>query len=182
MDQLPKARWSILLPVVAVLITTLLLLSAARDSRRHSSLDYMPYGVIAAWALNGPAFFPTPFRSPIDVPFGDRLYSVFIGWLCFGAYLDWRKKHPSAPFLASRLTRLLVFGTLTLALTVLLAFLGHHLLWKETISPQFAWMILVQTSFHVRWAPLCVLFLWLTVILIWSAGNVCRAARLRPAR
>ena len=118
MDKLPKARWSILLPIVAVLITTILLLSAARGSRRHSSLDYMPYGVIAAWALNGPAFFPTPFRSPIGVPFGDRLYSVFIGWLCFGAYLDWRKKHPSEPFLASRLTRLLVFGTLTLALTV----------------------------------------------------------------
>jgi hypothetical protein len=181
MGQLPKARWSILLPVVAVLLTTLLLLSAARDPRQHSSLDYMPYGVIASWVLNGPAFFPTPFRSPIDAPFGDRLYSVLIGWLCLGAYLDWKNKHASAPFLASRLVRLGVFGTLTMVLTVLLVSLGHHLLWVEG-SPQVMWMILVQTSFHVRWTALCVLFLWLAVILVWCAGNVFRAARLQPAR
>ena len=57
MNRWAKARWSILLPVVAVVVTTLLLVSAGR----RWPLDYMPYGITAAWALNGPAFFPTPF-------------------------------------------------------------------------------------------------------------------------
>ena len=51
--------------------------------------------------------------SPLDAPFAERLYSVFIGWLCFGAFLDWKKEHPSAQLLTRRSTRLIVFGALT---------------------------------------------------------------------
>ena len=168
------------MPVFAVALTALLLTWAGQQ--RHSGLEYAPYGVTAAWALNGPAFIPTPFGSPLKVPYADRLYSVFLAWLCLGAFLDWKREHPSALLLTNLSTRLIVFGALTAVLLVLAASLAHHLLWDDGMTPQLFGVILLSTNFHTRWVTLCVLFVWLLAILIWSAANLLNAARPQPAR
>lgn len=179
---LHKARWTLALPVVAVGLTTFLLLMAERQMRGHYGLEYTPYALTAAWLVNGPSFLPSPFPSPINSSRGDRLYSVFMGWLCLGAFLDWKRRHPSALLLTKRSTRLLVFGTVTVALAALATTLVHNLLWEVGMSPDLLWSIFLSTNFQVSLVPLCVLLVWLSAILIWSAGNLFKAARLQRGR
>jgi hypothetical protein len=179
---LHKARWSLALPVVAVMLTAFLLAAAEQQMQGHSSLEYTPYALTAAWVVNGPSFLPSPFPSPINSAWGDRLYSVFMGWLFLGAFLDWKRSHPSALLLAKRSTRLVAFGTMTVVLAALATALGHHLLWEDGTTPESLWGILLRTNFHLRLVTLCVLFVWLSAILIWSAGNLFNAARLQRAR
>jgi hypothetical protein len=179
---LRKARWSLALPVVAVILTSFLLLMAERQMRGHYSLEYTPYALTAAWVANGPSFLPSPFPSPINSRWGDRIYSAFMGWLFLGAFLDWGRNHPSELLLAKRSTRLVVFGTATVILAALTSSLAHHLLWEDGMTPESLWLILMRTNFHDTRVTLCVLFVWLSAILIWSASNLFYAARLQRSR
>ena len=179
---LHKARWSLALPVVTVVLTSFLLLMAEREMQGRYSIEYAPYALTAAWVVNGPSFLPSPLPSPINSRWGDRIYSVFMGWLFLGIFLDWRRRHPSQLLLARRSTRLVVFGTATVVVAALATALGHHLLWEDHTTPEFLWGILLRTNFHDRLVTLCVLFVWLSAILIWSASNLVNAARLQPTR
>jgi len=176
---LHKLRWSLALPVLAVVLTSFLLLLAERQTGGHHSLEYTPYALTAAWVVNGPSFLPSPFPSPINSRWGDRLYSVFMSWLFLGAFLDWKRSHRSASLLTKNSTRLAVFGIATVVVAALTAALGHHLLWEDGMTPAFLWDILLKTDFHDRSVTLCVLFVWLSAILIWAASNLFSTARLQ---
>lgn len=84
--------------------------------------------------------------------------------------------------LTKRSTRLLVFGTVTVALAALATTLVHNLLWEVGMSPDLLWSIFLSTNFQVSLVPLCVLLVWLSAILIWSADNLFKAARLQRGR
>jgi hypothetical protein len=50
------------------------------------------------------------------------------------------------------------------------------------MTPKFLWDILLGTNFHFSLVTLCVLFVWLSAILIWSASNLFNAARSQRAQ
>ena len=124
---------------------------AERQMKGHNSSEYAPYALTAAWIVNGPSFLPSPFPSPVNSRWGDRLYLVFMSWLFSRAFLDWGRSHPSQVLLAKRSTRLVVLGAATVVVAALVTTLGHHLLWEDGMTPEFLWVVLQNRTFTAGW-------------------------------
>ena len=156
--MLRSVRWVRILPILAVAVTSFLMILAAKQDQEfwaaHAHFSDTPWEFQAparlfAQLLNGPSFYLRFWAGGFDA-FGlyfedvGRLFGVVLFWVWVGWALDRRIRGTCTPFVRSRLLR----GTLYAAMLVLtclfvwaiLDFLDSHMLlpsrqgWRYFVS------------------------------------------------
>lgn len=182
-----KRWWAVLLPCVAVLLTTMLVVASDHQERVYYSThhiplppsvnDYSPYPLLIAFLVNGPFFFPLPIPMHTNVPFADRLLSVGIGWFCIGMYLDWKRHHTSTQLIQCRRARLALFAGCSAVFICLAAVLANgtvRQVWRADVPFTTFWMMRFQTRLGIM---LSYQF-WLILVAAWSIRNLYRSYKI----
>jgi hypothetical protein len=171
---LRAVRWARVLPVLAVGITSVLMILAAKQNEeiwatyaRHSDTpqEFQAPARLFAQILNGPGFFFTVWRGGFEafgLYFSDvgRLLGVVLFWCWVGWALDRRLRGTCAPFIRSRLVRGSLYATL-LGLSCMFAGLILEDLHSRMLFPAgHVWRFVVAVGLRYSAWNFYVFLLW----------------------
>jgi hypothetical protein len=188
-----KVRWARILPFVALGITSVLMIIAAKQEvelcaiyTRHSDTPqaFQAPARLFVQLLNGPSFYFTVWTGSFEafgLYFSDvgRLPAIVLFWYGVGWALDRRLSGTRAPFVGSRLVRVILYGVL---LAVSCLFLGIILeaLRSHRLFPSVLWFYIVHVGMRSSALKFYVLLLWAFAFVFYFGWKMVIALTSRP--
>jgi hypothetical protein len=188
-----KVRWARILPFVALGITSVLMIIAAKQEveiwtvyARNSDTpqEFQAPARLFAQLLNGPSFYFTVWTGGFEafgLYFSDvgRLPGIVLFWYGVGWVVDRRLGGTRAPFVGSRLVRATLYSAL---LGVSCLFLGIILegLRSHRLFPSVLWSYIVHVGLCSSALKLYVLLLWAFAFVFYFGWKMVITLTSRP--
>jgi hypothetical protein len=188
-----KVRWGRILPFVALEITSVLMIIAAKQKMEiwaiytcHSDTPQALQAPARLFAqlLNGPSFYFTVWAGGFEafgLYFSDagRLPGTVLSWYGVGWTLDRRLSGTRAPFVGSRLVRATFYGAL-LGLSCLFVAIILEALWSHRLFPPVLWFYIVRVGLRSSALNLYVLLLWAFAFVFYFGWKMVITLTSRP--
>jgi len=188
-----NVRWARILPFVALGITSVLMIFAAKQEMeiwaiytRHSDTPqaFQAPARLLAQLLNGPSFYFTVWTGGFEafgLYFSDvgRLPGIVLFWYGVGWALDRRLSAARASFVGSRLVRATLYGAF-LGLSCLLTAIIFEALRSHMLFPSVLWFYIVHVGLRSSALGLYVVLLWAFAFVFYFGWKMVITLTSRP--